>query len=304
MDWEEEYRLVELWRHGNAEAVEKLWNSVKPTLRGILSSRDKLTPEGRDRVLDATRAAIQRTVEDNAFPITKECRFLKLAKRILRKQILIAERENRLRQHQEEYELLNPTGPARTELFKRIGDKVRKTVYRDYPYLPERDWDDVWQETLVAAIQGFRLQGGGSLSTWCVRTARNKAVDILRRRARDNPAPAAWNEEIPPHDTSQREDQQIVHEAVLSLIRERSEAGAPTAPHLAFLRNYGWWWDGNALGHLKCERVPVAEIARELNVTVARQTVYRWVQECETRIEQILCEKFPQWFYEHPRPRP
>lgn len=53
-------------------------------------------------------------------------------------------------------------------------------------YVGWAEADDCWQDTLLAALEAYPgLRHGGNLRGWLFTIARRKALDCLRRRARD-----------------------------------------------------------------------------------------------------------------------
>lgn len=52
---------------------------------------------------------------------------------------------------------------------------------------PGPDAEDAWQETFVAALRAFPLDGVNNVEAWLVTVARRRCIDILRRSARERP---------------------------------------------------------------------------------------------------------------------
>ena len=60
--------------------------------------------------------------------------------------------------------------------------------------------EDVLQETLIAGIQGLeRFKQGASVRTWLISIMKNKIVDLLRKRGREQPL-QDWDEQTLDND--------------------------------------------------------------------------------------------------------
>src|SRR3954453_15070501 len=83
--------------------------------------------------------------------------------------------------------------------FQRFLDEQRDVVYR---YLVvavgPNDADDAFQDTMLAALRAYpTLRDASNLRGWVLTIARNKALDLHRRRRHladaEPPEPAAWD---------------------------------------------------------------------------------------------------------------
>lgn len=79
--------------------------------------------------------------------------------------------------------------------FQRFLDTHRDAVYRYLVFtVGPTDADDAFQETFIAALRAYpKLRSDENLKGWVLRIAHNKAIDLVRARAR-RPLPV---EELP-----------------------------------------------------------------------------------------------------------
>ncbi len=73
-----------------------------------------------------------------------------------------------------------------SEPFERIVDRHGGTVLRVCrAVIGPADAEDAWSETFLAALRAYpELPAGANVEAWLVRIAHNKAIDVLRSRAR------------------------------------------------------------------------------------------------------------------------
>jgi RNA polymerase sigma factor (sigma-70 family) len=87
---------------------------------------------------------------------------------------------------------------VRLEPFQRFLDRHRDPVYRYLVFtLGPDDADDAFQETFIAALRAYpRLSSDENLKGWILKIAHNKAIDLVRARAR-RPVPVEDMPDLP-----------------------------------------------------------------------------------------------------------
>jgi RNA polymerase sigma factor (sigma-70 family) len=103
--------------------------------------------------------------------------------------------------------------------------------------LPQEDAADVAQETLTVFVRDYRRglyqRGRGRLRTWIMTIARNRAIDLLRARARASPAlgdSALINipSEALTHSAWQEEEERTIFDAAYKELLETTRADPAT----------------------------------------------------------------------------
>jgi len=110
-----------------------------------------------------------------------------------------------------------------TQPFEQIVVEYGPTVLRVCrAVLGPDDAEDAWTETFIAAMRAYPdLAEGVNIEAWLVTTAKRKAIDQHRARAR-NPVPVSQIAERPAPEPADRDD--LLWEAVASLPRKQREA--------------------------------------------------------------------------------
>lgn len=103
--------------------------------------------------------------------------------------------------------------------------------------LPQEDAADVAQETLTAFVRDYRRglyqRGKGRLRTWIMAIARNRAIDLLRTRARNSPTTGdSTLENIPSEALAQSawqiEEERTIFDTAYRDLRETTRADPAT----------------------------------------------------------------------------
>ncbi len=84
------------------------------------------------------------------------------------------------------------------QVFEQAVAPHTRGLYAFIRYLNRWACDDIYQETMLAAWQGFHsLREQGSLRAWLYGIARRKAMDAYRKRYRQDAWEASWEDTMP-----------------------------------------------------------------------------------------------------------
>lgn len=87
---------------------------------------------------------------------------------------------------------------TKREAFERVIAPHMRGLYAFIRHLNRQDCDDIYQESMLAAWQGFdRLKDPEALRPWLYGIARFKAMDSYRRKYKRDAREERWPEEMP-----------------------------------------------------------------------------------------------------------
>ncbi len=133
---------------------------------------------------------------------------------------------------------------SRREAFEQTVLPHSRGLYAFIRHLNRRDCDDVYQEALLAAWEGFEsLRDPEALRPWLYRIARFKAMDAYRRRYRRDEREEAWPEELPEAGFEGRSALRLDLDQALSTLREEDRA----LLYLVYNQGFNYRMAGQAL---------------------------------------------------------
>lgn len=134
---------------------------------------------------------------------------------------------------------------SRQEAFERAIAPHVRGLYAFIRHLNRGDCDDIYQNTLLAAWQGFdSLKDPASLRPWLYGIARFKAMDAYRRQYRRDAQEESWPEELPQAGFEGHSALRLDLDQALATLRPQDRA----LLYLIFNQGFRYKAAGDALG--------------------------------------------------------
>lgn len=134
---------------------------------------------------------------------------------------------------------------TKREAFEQAVTPHTRGLYAFIRHLNRQECDDIYQDTMLAAWQGFeRLQDEAALRPWLYGIARYKAMDAYRRKYRRDAREEAWPEELPQAGFEGHSALRLDLDQALSMLKPQDRA----LLYLVFNQGFGYKAAGKAMG--------------------------------------------------------
>ncbi|MDD4080354.1 MAG: RNA polymerase sigma factor [Eubacteriales bacterium] len=134
---------------------------------------------------------------------------------------------------------------SRREAFEQAVSPHTRGLYAFIRHLNRGECDDIYQEAMLAAWQGFEsLQDPDALRPWLYGIARRKAMDAYRRQYRKDAREEGWPAELPQNGFEGQSTLKLDLDQALSTLKAEDRA----LLYLVFNQGFTYRQAGEALG--------------------------------------------------------